>query len=989
MRIILQTLFIIILANILSAQDPVDTTIVISGLSDISALDSKYPLIGNISPNSGESYNSGENISVIWDASDDSFTDNCISIFISYNLGENFNNIFENINNVGQTNYQLADINSQFVRLKITADDYYGNSSTLFGENYFTVGYDPDWDFEPPDWQDPEEPEVDGCTDSEACNYNEDANQDDGSCIYPFLLTCYQDTDGDGFTDEQSSLNGCECPLGWNETPAWDVTETEVFFDSSFVSGVYQLDSKYPLLDILDPNGGEVFDSGQNINVNWQADDHTFTEEAISIYFSEDLGYSFNLLYDNIANSNTITYDLPEINSAFARFKLSAIDSYGNQSIDIADNYFQIGIIDTFYSDFTFDPSSSDTIPDGFSFTDATGVELGTLITSNAVNITGIEESVTASVSGQGSPQISIAGGSWETSGTLNPGETIQVSLTSSAIFETTLSATVTVGSVSDIWYVTTIAQDAPFSYDTTFSFINLSDIGILDSDYPYIEWLYPNGGEQFDNFETVTVEWSADDESFGDEAISIYLSTQLGGYYNSVAEGVPNTESLDIDLPSADEAFARFKATATDLFGNTSEDHEDNYFILGDPFGEYNVNPLDDIVVIDWGWGEYQMIYVENDALDFLNEGDEIHVIDQNGIITEDCVEEAYGVVSVASLPYFPESNTPYGLYSIGGVNYCEQSEYIAPGYVEGNPINFAHYDESESTLNYLEPEYDSGNGLFGVEFEDTLRFQYFDESENLVYDLYETIIFSPDMIEGNAIIPVQFTVNYSTETSGTPDWEINIHDYEFNGSITSAVYEMGELITNPGDRIAAFVNNVCRGTIDAVETPDPIFEEVVFHLMVYGNLPITIVTSFTESVARSSDLEIMYSASNRELNQFNVYRNSELVGPSINDFYYMDESTQSGEDYCYQIMLLDDEGNELLESMEQCIGIGEEIEYILGDVTQDGSVNVLDIVMLVDWILSGTSLSDLEITIADMTNDGLVNVLDIVALVNIILGN
>ena len=47
--------------------------------------------------------------------------------------------------------------------------------------------------------------------------------------------------------------------------------------------------------------------------------------------------------------------------------------------------------------------------------------------------------------------------------------------------------------------------------------------------------------------------------------------------------------------------------------------------------------------------------------------------------------------------------------------------------------------------------------------------------------------------MIEGDAINPVQFTVNYSTETSGTPDWEINIHDYEFNGSITSAVYEMG----------------------------------------------------------------------------------------------------------------------------------------------------------------------------------------------------
>ena len=65
---------------------------------------------------------------------------------------------------------------------------------------------------------------------------------------------------------------------------------------------------------------------------------------------------------------------------------------------------------------------------------------------------------------------------------------------------------------------------------------------------------------------------------------------------------------------------------------------------------------------------------------------------------------------------------------------------------------------------------------------------------------------------------------------------------------------------------------------------------------------------------------------------------------------------------------------------------GVGCE-PFIAGDVTQDGLVNVLDIVLLVNWILSDTSLTDLEVTIADMTNDGLVNILDIVALVNIIL--
>ena len=57
------------------------------------------------------------------------------------------------------------------------------------------------------------------------------------------------------------------------------------------------------------------------------------------------------------------------------------------------------------------------------------------------------------------------------------------------------------------------------------------------------------------------------------------------------------------------------------------------------------------------------------------------------------------------------------------------------------------------------------------------------------------------------------------------------------------------------------------------------------------------------------------------------------------------MDEATEAGEDYCYQIMLLDDDGNALLESMEQCIAI--EASYILGDLNQDGTINVLDVVM------------------------------------------
>ena len=57
-----------------------------------------------------------------------------------------------------------------------------------------------------------------------------------------------------------------------------------------------------------------------------------------------------------------------------------------------------------------------------------------------------------------------------------------------------------------------------------------------------------------------------------------------------------------------------------------------------------------------------------------------------------------------------------------------------------------------------------------------------------------------------------------------------------------------------------------------------------------------------------------------------------------------------------------------------------------ILGDLNNDNSVDILDVIILVNHILSPAAV---ELDGADINNDGDVNVLDIVALVNIILGN
>ena len=60
---------------------------------------------------------------------------------------------------------------------------------------------------------------------------------------------------------------------------------------------------------------------------------------------------------------------------------------------------------------------------------------------------------------------------------------------------------------------------------------------------------------------------------------------------------------------------------------------------------------------------------------------------------------------------------------------------------------------------------------------------------------------------------------------------------------------------------------------------------------------------------------------------------------------------------------------------------------EILLGDINNDGMLNVLDVVQLVNFILEVTDPSDYEFSAADMNSDNNINVLDVVILVNIIL--
>ena len=106
-----------------------------------------------------------------------------------------------------------------------------------------------------------------------------------------------------------------------------------------------------------------------------------------------------------------------------------------------------------------------DDTPDFFAFADQTGVELSTLTNSDILQITGISDGRTISISGNGLPKYRICNDSvcssvdhtWSNSvGSIDNNQYLQLHLTSNSSYLTANTADIIVGSGDDTWSVTT-----------------------------------------------------------------------------------------------------------------------------------------------------------------------------------------------------------------------------------------------------------------------------------------------------------------------------------------------------------------------------------------------------------------------------------------------------------------------------------------------------------------------------------------------------
>lgn len=126
--------------------------------------------------------------------------------------------------------------------------------------------------------------------------------------------------------------------------------------------------------------------------------------------------------------------------------------------------------------DFTVTTFAEDTTPDQFTFVDQTDVTLSTAVDSNAITVAGINSPALISIVGG---EYSINGGAFTSgNGIVNNGESVIVRQTSSASFNTTTDATLTIGGVSDTFSVITIGEPG----DTTpnpFTFTDQTDVAI------------------------------------------------------------------------------------------------------------------------------------------------------------------------------------------------------------------------------------------------------------------------------------------------------------------------------------------------------------------------------------------------------------------------------------------------------------------------------------------------------------------------------
>lgn len=213
-------------------------------------------------------------------------------------------------------------------------------------------------------------------------------------------------------------------------------------------------------------------------------------------------------------------------------------------------------------SDFSVTTRAADTAPDAFAFSAVTGAEVGALVQSGAVTISGIEAEAVVTISGEGGPSFSADGGAtWiDTNGTgsVQASDQILVRLTAGS-FDVTRTATLTVGGVTGDFSVTTKSQDtAPdvFAFSPQLVAPNTADVASesvtltgYDGSVPISVTGDASGEYRVGTDVAGTINWGAWTSDVGTVSVSQLVQVRLDA---PAGEGVTRSATLNVGSGSA-----------------------------------------------------------------------------------------------------------------------------------------------------------------------------------------------------------------------------------------------------------------------------------------------------------------------------------------------------------------------------------------------------------------------------------------------------
>jgi hypothetical protein len=365
-------------------------------------------------------------------------------------------------------------------------------------------------------------------------------------------LSLYLSTDGGGSWSLLSSGEPNDSFLTVNVqcTPSNNSLVRIVAFDLYQNSGEDTSNSFFSISDLASPqvtlnspNGGEVFEIGDQDTIQWVATDNCAVD-SLNLLLSTDGGTSWSPISTGEVNDSTYLWTIPSLLSDSCLIRIIAFDPASSISEDTSDLFFTI-------TDLT-PPQVSVIFPNGgetFGFGDSITILWGA--TDN-----GIVDSLSLFFSSDG-------GLIWDTLATGEANDSNFLWIAPSLLSDSCLIR------------ITAFDLASNTNEDTSDSIFSISDLIS-----PQVSVVFPNGGESFGPGDSVTIQWVALDNGTID-SLSLFFSSDGGSIWDTLATGEANDSSYLWIVPGVSTTQGLISILAFDGALNTGEDQSDSTFTI------------------------------------------------------------------------------------------------------------------------------------------------------------------------------------------------------------------------------------------------------------------------------------------------------------------------------------------------------------------------------------------------------------------------